>query len=298
MITFTNLGHYGRLGNQMFQYATLYSVAKENNYDFRIPLDNLKVIDSSYNPIIDKNDYMYLQLFECFNVTGKTSPLSEINFNNTFNHGRDYAKYSPEIFNISDNTNIKGWFQSYKYFDKFKNDIKKEFTFKKEIESRVSEYFETLKLKHGVDTITGLHIRLGDVKHEKGDRLVFLNKSYYQKCMKRFESDKNLFMIFTDDVEWCLQNLESNKMVISDYSSYDDNDIKFEYLDLCAMTHCDNLIMACSSYSWWGAWLNKSGGKIVVPSQWFGPKYRDRTENDLRHPSWIIEKVESDYALK
>ena len=155
-----------------------------------------------------------------------------------------------------------------------------------------------MKIKHNVDTITGLHIRLGDVKHEKGDRLVFLNKSYYQKCMKRFDNNKNLFMIFTDDIEWCLKNIESDKMIISDYSSYDDNDIKFEYLDLCAMTHCDNLIMACSSFSWWGAWLNKSGGEVIVPSQWFGPRYRNRTENDLRHPSWIVEEVESDYALR
>ena len=64
MITFTNLGHYGRLGNQMFQYSTLYSIAKKNNYDFVIPSDNLNVIDSSYNPVIDKNDYMYLQNIE------------------------------------------------------------------------------------------------------------------------------------------------------------------------------------------------------------------------------------------
>tara|TARA_R110002167_G_scaffold79374_6_gene219069 strand:+ start:347 stop:1243 length:897 start_codon:yes stop_codon:yes gene_type:complete len=298
MITFTNLGHYGRLGNQMFQYATLYSIAKKNNYDFAIPSDNLNVIDSSYNPVIDKNDYMYLQLFECFNVTGKTLKSSDINYNKIFDHGKNYAKYSPEVFNISDGTNIKGFFQSYKYFQEFEEDIKKEFMFKSEIEKKVFEYFEKLKLKYNVDTITGLHIRLGDVKHEKGDRLVFLNKNYYQKCMKQFDNDRNLFIIFTDDIEWCLQNIKSDKMVISDYSSYEENDIKFEYLDLCAMTHCDNLIMACSSYSWWGAWLNKKNGTIVVPDKWFGPRYSDRTENDLRHPSWIQIKAESNYALK
>ena len=75
MITFTNLGHYGRLGNQMFQYATLYSIAKKNNYDFVIPLDNLNVIDSSYNPVIDKNDYMYLQLLYNFQNVELMFPL-------------------------------------------------------------------------------------------------------------------------------------------------------------------------------------------------------------------------------
>ena len=46
MITFINLGHYGRLGNQMFQYSTLYSISKKNGYDFAITVDNLNVIDS------------------------------------------------------------------------------------------------------------------------------------------------------------------------------------------------------------------------------------------------------------
>tara|TARA_R110001592_G_C13072743_1_gene741931 strand:- start:345 stop:1238 length:894 start_codon:yes stop_codon:yes gene_type:complete len=297
MITFDRIGHLGRLANQMFQYSTLFSIAHQNNYDFAIPSDNSKVIDSSYNPIIDKPDYMYLQILECFQLTGKVLPLSEIEYNSKYDHGRDYAKYSPEVFNISDGTSIKGYFQSYKYFDSIAELIKKEFTFKPLIESKALHYINNLKKLHSVDTITGVHIRHGDVKSEKGARLVLLNKEYYKKAMSKFASDSNLFLIFSDDVEWCRENLDGNNVAYSTYSTYEDMEPKAEFMDLCCMTHCNNLIMACSSYSWWGAYLNKNNGNIVVPSKWWGPQYSNRTESDIRLPSWTIQEAESNYTI-
>lgn len=297
MITFERIGHLGRLANQMFQYSTLFSVANRNGYDFAIPIDNNKVIDSSYNPLIGKADYMYLQILECFELTSKVLPLSDIHYNNTFDHGRDYAKYSPEIFNISDGTNIKGYFQSYKYFDNISDLIKKEFTFKPLIESTTLTYFNELKKQHNVDTITGVHVRHGDVKSEKGARLVLLNNQYYKKAMSKFRSDSNLFVIFSDDVEWCRENLDDTDVVYSKYSTYDAMEPKAEFMDLCCMTHCTNLIMACSSYSWWGAYLNKNNGNIVVPSKWWGPQYSNRTELDIRLPSWVIQQAESNYTI-
>ena len=80
MITFERLGHRGRLANQMFQYSVLYSVANKNGYDFAIPSENLKVIECKYNPIIDNVDYMYLQIFECFELTGKKTMQQIVRF--------------------------------------------------------------------------------------------------------------------------------------------------------------------------------------------------------------------------
>jgi len=297
MITFERIGHLGRLANQMFQYSTLFSIANRNGYEFAIPSDNLKVIDSSYNPIIDKADYMYLQILECFDLSGKVIPLSDIEYNKTHDHGRDYAKFSPEMFNISDGTNIKGYFQSYKYFHDIKELIKKEFTFKPAIEHNANNYFTELKQEYNVKTVTGVHVRHGDVKNEKGARLVLLNKEYYLKAMERFKSKDNLFVIFSDDISWCQENLHDSDVVYSKYSTYEDMEPKAEFMDLCCMTHCTNLIMACSSYSWWGAYLSKNNGTIVVPSQWWGPQYNNRTESDIRVPSWIVQKAESDYKM-
>ena len=163
MITFENIGHYGRLCNQLFQYGVLYVVAKKNGYDFALPSDNFKIVDSSPNPVIgNKRDYMFLQIYECFNVTGKLLPKSEIHFNGTFNHGKNYSKFIPDVFDINDHTNIKGFFNSYKYFVGYEDEIKNEFQFKKEIEKTTKDYIDGLKRKYNGKTITGIHVRRGD----------------------------------------------------------------------------------------------------------------------------------------
>ena len=81
------------------------------------------------------------------------------------------------------------------------------------------------------------------------------------------------------------------------YSTYKEMTPKAEYIDLCCMTHCDNLIIACSSFSWWGAYLNKKEGKIIVSDKWWGPQYADREEKDIRPPQWIQQKAESNFKL-
>ncbi len=298
MITFEKIGNLGRLANQMFQYSVLFSVAKHKGYDFALPEDNLyNEVDSSFNPIINKQESMHLYLPECFNITAKFLPKSKLIYNNNYNQGRDYAKFHPEIFDIPDNTNIKGYFQSYKYFDNIKKDIKKEFTFKDNIESLTVNYFNSLKNKFNVTNITGIHVRHGDVKNENGSRLVLLNQDYYLGAMSRFRSPDNLFIIFSDDIQWCQENLDSSDVVYSKYSTYEDKSPRPEYLDLCCMTHCDNLIMACSTYSWWGAYLTKKQGTIIVPSKWWGPQYKDRTEEDIRLPSWVVEQAKSNFSI-
>ena len=92
------------------QYSLLYSVAKRNNFEFVLPKENLKnIVDSGFNPVINKKESMYLYLPECFNITGKFLPKSEIHSKYFYDHGRDYAKYSPEVFNISDNTKVSAF---------------------------------------------------------------------------------------------------------------------------------------------------------------------------------------------
>ena len=305
MITFSNIGHYGRLGNQMFQYGILYVVAKKNSYNFAVPSDNLKVIDSRYNPVIGKHDYMYLQIFECFDLSGKMLPSSELKYTRTFDHGRNFSKYNSEVFDVTDNTNFKGFFQSYKYFEEYKKDIQIEFTFKTEIELEVKEYFNKLKKLYSVNTITGLHIRNGDNLNDDGKCQVLLNKSYYHKAMERFRINNNLFLIISDDIEWCKSNLDAKDVVYSEYSSYKDREgdnpskspIKLEYLDLCAMTYCDNFIMSNSSFCWWGAWLNKKDGMILCPDKWWGPVYNRRSEIDIRPTEWVQQPAESNYEI-
>tara|TARA_X000001382_G_scaffold130910_1_gene127773 strand:+ start:1537 stop:2475 length:939 start_codon:yes stop_codon:yes gene_type:complete len=304
MITFSNLGHYGRLANQLFQYGILYVVSKKNGYDFAIPSDNLTIVDSSPNPVIGKRDYMYLQIYECFELSGKLLPRSEIRFDNTFDHGMDYSKYVSEVFNVSDHTNFKGSFQSYKYFEGFEEGLKKEFQFKNIIEQTTKDYFDELKDRHGGKTITGIHVRRGDTIGEDhihngqlGGCLVLPNSNWYDKMIEELRSNDNIFLVISDDNKWCEENIKGDDVFYSRFSAEGHDKIRAEYLDLCLITHCDDFVMSCSTFSWWGAWLSKTDGEVYVPDRWWGRRYHDRNEEDIRLPKWNQVRVESDYDI-
>ena len=55
--------------------------------------------------------------------------------------------------------------------------------------------------------------------------------------------------------------------------------------------------MSCSTFSWWGAWLSKTDGEVYVPDRWWGRRYYDRNEEDIRLPKWNQVRVESDYEI-
>jgi hypothetical protein len=72
------------------------------------------------------------------------------------------------------------------------------------------------------------------------------------------------FLVFSDDVEWCRSEFSGSEYIVCDLGN--------PYVELCCMTLCDHNIIANSSFSWWGAWLNTKSEKIVIaPSKWFGP---------------------------
>ena len=106
MITFLELGKYGRLGNQLFQYAMLKSVSLETGYKIKIPnpenieFDSQKCLLNMFNitcDFLDESDYT--------------------NLNATFLE-KDHTVFYPQVFEIPDNINFHGFFQSYQYFKK------------------------------------------------------------------------------------------------------------------------------------------------------------------------------------
>ena len=247
---------------------------------------------------------MFLQIYECFNVTGKLLPKSEISFDRIFEHGKDYSKFIPSVFDINDHTNIKGFFQSYKYFEGFESELRKEFQFKREIEETTKDYFDGLKEEHKEKTITGIHVRRGDTVGEDhihngqlGGYLVLPNADWYNKMITKLRNDDNIFLVISDDIEWCKENIKGDDVVYSKFSVEGHSEIKAEYLDLCLITHCDNFVMSCSTFSWWGAWLSKKDGDVFVPDRWWGRKYYKKNESDIRLPKWNSVSVTSDYEI-
>ena len=103
---------------------------------------------------------------------------------------------------------------------------------------------------------------------------------YYAEAIEKFDS-YDLGFVFSDDIEWCmnLDLLNTGKFIFSNNSNYE---------DMYLMSQCKGHILANSSFSWWGAWLNDDPNKeITVPKVWFGPKLSNDTK-DLIPSDWNV----------
>ena len=217
----------GRLGNQLFQYAVCKSIALKNGYDYHIPRDFLGV--SQLNLKCDLG-------------------VSEKVTNNIFFQRSEDIHH--EIFNISDNTLISGFFQSDFYFkdisDIIKNDFKLEY----------NQTAEDLLKKYDINNYCYVHLRGGDYK----DIDWVLPKKYYDDA-KNIISKKNKnikFLIITDDIEY-------SKSIFPE-QEYISNDV---LIDFYMLSKCKYMIMSNSSFSWWTAFLNEKYEMIVGPKRWF-----------------------------
>lgn len=129
----------------------------------------------------------------------------------------------------------------------------------------------------------GLHVRRGDYLNEPEFRGI-CNAEYYHKAIRDVVSDgkKHSFFIFSNDMSWCRENLLP-LMVGHNMLFVSGNTGKNSCWDMFLMMHCKDLIIANSSFSWWGAFLNKQVNRVYVPEPWLN---RD-CEIDLYADSWI-----------
>jgi hypothetical protein len=258
MITFSKIGNYGRLGNQMFQYAASKSAALNCNTIFALPTESHE-LSNFFNL-----DCKFYSLNQNINLINKMKTYSETIF-----------EYDSRFENISDNTSLEGYFQSEKYFKKYENIIRKDLTFKKEILDIVEPYISDLNKENN---LVSVHIRRGDyVNLQQYHPLCTIE--YYKNAMLKFTNHK--FLIFSDDIQWCKNNFgNENNIIYSELNSH--------IQDMCGMSLCSHNIIANSSFSWWGAWLNDNPNKIVIaPQKWFGESYRDKNTKDIYCDNWI-----------
>ena len=247
MITFSKLGNFGRLGNQLFQISASIGLAKKNG-------DNAKFYKWEYS------EYFKNQIDQTLNQSEIVSSYTERYFNY---HPIPYSK----------NLDLIGYFQSEKYFEYCSSDIRNSFEFIDEIKD---PNFIDLK-----DSCS-IHVRRGDYVN-LSEYHPFPGEAYYTRSIDYM---KNIgvkhFYVFSDDIEWCknfFPNTENFHFITGNHV------VK----DLCLMSICNNNIIANSSFSWWGAWLNKNmDKKVIAPSVWFGPAKKGVTTADLYCKNWII----------
>lgn len=249
----------GGLGNQLFQIATTTALALRNSDTACFDIDNHRI------GLQGRNASSYKE-----NIYRKLTKGALTNVNVFEQNGFHYSDIP-----YQENLKIIGYFQSEKYFKDFRNEILDLFEPSNDILHYINEkYGEIMKKK-----TCSLHVR-------HGDYLLFANNhpplqvKYYQSAINKFESDTH-FIVFSDDISWCKTIFKGDNFTFIEGED--------DYIDLYLMSLCDDNIIANSSFSWWGSWLNKNEDKkVIAPSKWFGKGYSDWNTNDLYTENMIL----------
>ena len=178
---------------------------------------------------------------------------------------------------------MSGYWQSPKYFNSIETLIRKEFTFQKPLDSKNLEILNLIK-----NTISvSIHIRRTDFQIiNSNDIHGFCSLEYYDEAINYIHTNvlMSKFFIFSDDINWAKENL---KVPMNSYFVSGNTGEK-SYIDMQLMSNCNHNIIANSSFSWWGAWLNSNPKKIVIaPKKWFSDEKMNAQTDDLIPAEWI-----------
>jgi len=245
----------GGLGNQIFQIFTTLATAWRQGLRFEF---------SHTNPIGDNKRPHYWK--SCFHqiptvsVVGHKTEYKQII--------RERSDTVFEKFNdMEENTQLLGMFQCEKYFHDFyprlTNILKLPSIDQQNVQSRVDSW----RVKYPGKTLVALHVRRGDYLN-----LAFCHNTlpidYYINASRYFDKDDCVLIIFSDDMEWCKNNLPKHINHTLEFDTKDE-----DYRELFSMIQLDGFIIANSSFSWMGAYLSdkEKQKKIVAPIQWFNP---------------------------
>ena len=279
----------GGLGNQMFQYALGRKLSIKNrdvlkldlssyltNPDRFFELNNLNIIEN----IASEREIKKVKL--PYGFLSKIGQQFRLRILRKFNVG-----FNPAIFKKTGNIYLDGFWQSEKYFIDISNTIRQDFRLRKNL----GHSAEIILKKIQSSTLpVSIHIRRGDYVYDKKTNLHHgtCDIEYYKKALETLKSkiqkvspvDFQLF-VFSDDIKWVEKNVSFPYPTI--FVS-DPNILSHETMFL--MSKCKYNIIANSSFSWWGAWLNENQEKMVIaPAKW-NRAYPKRFK-DITPKSWI-----------
>ncbi len=280
----------GGLGNQLFQYAMGRSLSVRLNTEFKI--------DKSFFKDYEWHDYS----LDPFNLKCGEADADEIDIilkRRAVKTERIITKltgrltgvitensllYDPKYKKITSPAYLKGYWQCAKYFDDTESVIRQDLQIKIPPSLENSGILKRISETNSVS----LHIRRGNYVNVAEVNSVHgtCSMDYYQEALRYIKQRvaNPVFYVFSDDIAWAKANLTGN----DNFVFIDVNDAAHDYEDLRLMQHCKHHIIANSTFSWWGAWLNTSSEKIVIaPSKWFADEEKNKTASAIIPDNWV-----------
>jgi hypothetical protein len=276
----------GGLGNQMFQYA--FALAIDALYgDARLDLEWIRKYRAHNGYELDRLFSVRVPAcsLEDRKRLGEASDglVGQVRRRLRLTKRSYYAArgfgYDPAALERSEETYFAGYWQSPRYFKTIEDEVRAAFTFKPPLSAKSESFLASAAGR----TLIGIHARRGDYLADSAYATV-CDAVYYKAAALAAARDAEdpLFAFFSDDLDWCRAELR----VPGEAIYVDWNRGANSYEDMRLMAACDALVMANSSFSWWGAWLGERPGRpVFVPTHWVADPSRD--SRDIVPARWI-----------
>lgn len=290
----------GGMGNQMFQYALGRALARRRGAELKLDLSFL--LDRTPRANFTFRDYD----LDIFNLKPEFAKGTESYVDNQVSkRGRlaafahrlkarlwpyryrvvqeQYYHFDPAILDTPDQSYLIGFWQTPKYFEESEAEIRREFSFKRDLSGPAKEVSRKIRAVNSVC----VNVRRADyVTNPEANKFHGVcGVDYYHRAeqMMAVKTEEPHFFIFSDDIAWCEKNLAFDGPMT--FVSHDCAGDKFGfYLQL--MRQCRHFIIPNSSFAWWAAWMNNDTNKIVIaPRNWFVD--RSINTSDLTPTNWI-----------
>lgn len=286
----------GGLGNQMFQYAFALALKEKypkekiyidstvmNGYPLHNGFELTKIFKAKLPqaPLLSLLKVAYplphyrLWQFGCHILPKRKSMVLE-------NAG---VRFNPNIFSQPGDRLYEGYWQSEKYFNDIREIIVDSFVFPKISTGSLNQL---LLDKMDGKTTVGIHVRRGDYV-SISNAAAICTLEYYRAAISMLLNKvvPDMYIIFSDDISWCSDNLgDLLGDIPTEFVNWNKGDKSFRDMQLMSM--CTHNVIANSSFSWWGAWLNNNPDKIVLaPSKWMVSE----GWHDILPETWIKIKI-------
>ncbi len=267
----------GGLGNQMFQYAAGRALATKHGVPLKIDISALK------NDSKGAYTQRHYEL-DCFNIQATIATEKDLAAFQPFHNNQilrlaqrkfpflfssiyfaeSGSQFNSTFNNLKSNSYLDGYWQSEAYFKNIRVQLLSDFVLKDSMPRSLETWCDKITSVNSVS----MHVRRGDYVNLPSANAFhgLCSMTYYENAFSKLQAEEqNLeIFVFSDDITWCKQNF--NFRVNTHFVEHTDK----AYWDLYLMSLCKHNIIANSSFSWWGAWLNQHTNKrVFVPEYWF-----------------------------
>lgn len=253
-LTKSDLSVGPQFGSQLSQYAAVYAVSRRTGLTICFLKEYMDV-------------FRKVKLFEAFDLKDPIFAASDMQFSST----------NDKNVSVDRNWDILGDLGLYTQWHEYRNDLLQVFKFRPHIQEIAKANLDIVRVKETYPVVA-LHVRRGDYLQVSS---LNLELSYYEQAVSYFTGSYFKLLVFSDDIDWCRKYILGDNVFYSDGNS--------NYVDMCMMTMCDHNIIANSTFSWWGAYLNRGNGKVICPQRYIGES--DRTNQYINGnyypPEWI-----------